>query len=186
MHSVFLLLHCNGPYANIHDTHELQYIGLSLVKCVKNYILCGGDRCEVLKCEVSCVKHRSHQESRSPIDHQIKCVLLIHLGFVIKNTRYSDLPINSPIDISDPAEYIQLASTIKASGVPNYNGIRVSLTSTLVLEHIKQEIQDYHDQILLDYLTFGFPLCLNEGANITSNATDNHASANQFPEAVDD
>ena len=79
-----------------------------------------------------------------------------------------------------------MASTIKASGVPYYKGIHVPLASTFSLEYIKQEIQDYHDQILLDYLTFGFPLGLNEGVNIPSNATDNHASANQFPEAVDD
>ena len=68
MHSVFLL-HRNGSYANICDTHVLQYIGLPLVTCVKDDKLCGADRCVVSKHEVSCVEHRSHQESRSPINH---------------------------------------------------------------------------------------------------------------------
>ena len=54
------------------------------------------------------------------------------------------------------------------------------------VKYIEKEIQDYNDQILLDYLRFGFPLGINKDKDIKNNATENHTSANQFPQAIEE
>ena len=132
---------------------------------------------------------KSHQESRSPINnlHKNKCYTFNrNVGFVSKNTLSVDLPCASPIDMSDHNQYLAVVEAVLQSGVPNYKGARVPLSSTFNLQYLKEMIVDYHDKKLIDYLTFGFPLGLVEGACIKSNAKDNHASALNFPEAVDE
>ena len=110
--------------------------------------------------------------------------MLIHL--VLSPVIWcSDLPINASVDIHDPVAYLQLASDIKASGVPNHGGMRVPLPSTFDLEYISREISGYHDQKLLDYLTFGFPLGLDPDIHIISDNNDNHAPAVRHAEAID-
>ena len=76
--------------------------------------------------------------------------------------------------------YLKVASDVIASGVLNYKGYRVPLTSTFDLQYIKDNIGDYHDKALLDYLTFGFPLGIDNKFSIRNNASDHHASARAF------
>ena len=87
--------------------------------------------------------------------------------------------------MSDHKQYLALVEAVLQSGVPNYRGVRVPLNSTFNLQYLKEMTVDYHDKILIDYLTFGFPLGLAEGACIRSSSKDNHASALNFPEAVE-
>ena len=179
-------MHLYGPYANLCDLHVAQFIGIPLFKLQLNVKLCGGDRCEVKPAVEAVSVHRSHQESGSPVDSKNKVKFDNTLGFATNNTVCSDLPINASVDINDPVAYLQLASDIKASGVPNHRGMHVPLPSTFDLEYISTEISGYHDQKLLDYLTFGFPLGLDPDIHIISNKNDNHASAVRHAEAIDE
>ena len=170
----------------LRDLNVVRYTGLPLVKMKLNDKLCGGDCCEVQSKAVSGLMHRSHQKSRSSVVHKNNVKFDNTMGFVTTNTLCSALPVNVPVHISDPAAYLHLASAVKDSGVPNYMGMRVPLPSTFDLEYIKQEICGYHAQKLLEYLTFGFPLGLDPKVLIASNANDNHASAVQHAEAIDE
>ena len=107
-------------------------------------------------------------------------------GFVSSNTLPVPLPHAPPIDMSDQNQYLQVMEAVLQSGVPNYRGVRVPLSSGFNLQYLKEMLTDYHDKILIDYLTFGFPLGLANGANVKSNAKDNHASALNYPEAVEE
>ena len=180
-------MHLYGPYANLCDIHVSHFIGIPLVKLQFDAKLCGGDRCEVKPVRESISVHRSHQESRSPVRSNNKRKPFDKtLGFVTNNTVCSDLPINASVDINDPVQYLQLASDIKASGVPNHLGMHVPLPATFDLKYITREIAGFHDQKLLDYLTFGFPLGLDPNIYIASNKNDNHASAWRHAEAIDE
>ena len=132
---------------------------------------------------------KSHQESRSPINdlHKNKDYIFNrNVGFVSENTLPVPLPCAPPIDMSDHNQYLAVVEAVLQSGVPNYRGARVPLSSTFNLQYLKEMIVDYHDKKLIDHLTFGFPLGLAGGARIKSNAKDNHASALNFPEAVEE
>ena len=109
-----------------------------------------------------------------------------NIGFITESTSCLALPVKAPVNIADPREYLDLASAVEASGVPNYKGMRVPLPSSFNLKYIEKEIQDYNDQILLDYLRFGFPLGINKDRDIKNNATENHTSAKQFSQAIDE
>ena len=49
---------------------------------------------------------------------------------------------------------------------------------------LKENIKDYHDKALADYIIYGFPLGLNPDHEIVSNATKNHSSARDYLQAV--
>ena len=88
------------------DRNVLQYIGLPLVNLMSPCVLSGGDHCEGNYTDNKLVnKHRSHQESRSPFTPDVnKVVFDRNLGFVTENTSYLSLPVNLPVNISDPQE----------------------------------------------------------------------------------
>ena len=131
--------------------------------------------------------HRSHQESWSPSVNTVnKDSFDSNIGFITESTSCLSLPVKAPVNMADPQEYLELASAVEASGVPNYKGLCVPLPSSFNLKYIEKEIQDYNDQILLDYLRFGFPLGINKNKDIKNNATENHTSANQFPQAIEE
>ena len=99
-----------------------------------------------------------HQESRSPEcnENNIKTLFDENLGFVTENTDLSNLPCDSPVNMNDPIEYLRVVDLILASGLPNYKSVRIPLPSGFNWDYIEQQIQDYHDKIILDYIKFGF------------------------------
>ena len=180
-------LHSFGPYGNLRDKKVLQFIGCPLVKVQSVNSLWGGDRSGSRVVKEKVHVHRSHQESWSPTVNTVnKDSFDSNIGFITESTSCLALPVKAPVNIADPREYLDLASAVEASGVPNYKGMRVPLPSSFNLKYIEKEIQDYNDQILLDYLRFGFPLGINKDRDIKNNATENHTSAKQFPQAIDE
>ena len=174
-----------GPYGNGPDRSIYHYIGVPLISV----------RCSLLRgegfspCTCLCVRTQSHQESWSPNKVPMSnkdCVFDRAWGFVSSNTLPVHLPHALPIDMSDPNQYLQLVEAVIQSGVPNYRGVRVPLSSGFNLQYLKEMLTDYHDKILIDYLTFGFLLGLTSGVSVKSNAKDNHASALNYPEAVEE
>ena len=98
----------------------------------------GGDRCEGHVDSNSLNEHRSHQESWSPVTPIVNKVAFDrNVGFVTENSSCLPLPINLPVDISDPDQYIKLAVAVNTSGLPNYKGLHVPLRSSFNLEYLK-------------------------------------------------
>ena len=100
-----------------------------------------------------------------------------NVSFVSKDTQALGLPSAVPINMNDPEAYLRVASAVRASRVPSYKGLWVPLPSAFNWEFRQINIQGYRDELLLDYLRFGFPLGIKEGQEIHSNAVDNHSSA---------
>ena len=93
-------------------------------------------------------------------------------------------PDRAPQNINLLDDYLRIASTIRATGVPNYACARIPLISGLNIAEWERELRDYHDPLLLQYLKFGFPLSLVHPQDLFNTAITNHHSANQFPEAI--
>ena len=66
-----------------------------------------------------------------------------------------DVPIN--IQESD-AYFIKLHDKVLASGLPNFLGIRNPVPSTMNIHLWRSNLEDYHDNIVADFLEFGWPI----------------------------
>ena len=179
--------HCNGPFFNLRDRKVLQFIGVPLIKftCLCNPTLRGRGQ----QAELSSEPNQPHQESWSSSRCKSQCNKEIgsfdrNLGFVSKNTELLDLPEGLAIDMDNANTYLRTAEAIARSGRHNYEGLRIPLTSGFDSTFLKENIDQYHDKQLMDYIRFGFPLNIDPNKCISTNATTNHASANNFPEAV--
>ena len=112
-------LHSFGPYGNMRDRKVLQFIGYPLVKFHSVNLLWGGD------CRGSCAvkekvhMHRSHQESWSPSVNIVnKDSFDNNIGFITESTSFLALPVNSPVNMADPHEYIGLQVQLNPQGFP--------------------------------------------------------------------
>ena len=88
------------------------------------------------------------------------------------------------LDMDDPQAYLHVVDLILASCPPNYKAVRIPLPSTYDWEYLEEQIIDYYDNKILDYIKFGFPLGISQRSNIISNANDNHASAKAYLDEV--
>ena len=179
-------MHYFGPYGNRKDFKVNAFVGVPLLKLsFNNSMLCGMDhvRCDLGKADI-----RSRQESRSTTLNIVNKVnnrlFNRNTGFVVNDTSRVKLPEQDPIDVNDPVAYLQAASAIRDSGVPNYRGARIPLRSSFNWAYLEENISGYHDQRLFDYIKFGFPLGLNHLPDIKLNAETNHSSATLHPQAV--
>ena len=66
----------------------------------------------------------------------------------------------------------------------NYAQARTPLEAGLNLEEWEHELKDYPDQMIIQYLKFGFPLSLVNPNRLSSTFIKNHHSAIQFSDAV--
>ena len=82
-------------------------------------------------------------------------------------------------------EWVQKAHKIVVdSGTSNYKSAPILAKTDLNLKLWAEILKDYHDPQLLDYLRFGFPLCVNYDAFQHAPSTVNHLSATRFPDDV--
>ena len=93
-------------------------------------------------------------------------------------------PDREPVLISDIDQCVAIAKLIQQTGKPNNAAARIPLVSGLNLEAWHKHLADYHDQYLLQYLTFGFPLSLSDPDELNNTHVSNHASALQYPQAI--
>ena len=84
----------------------------------------------------------------------------------------------------DSEQYLKLAKTIRESGVLNYRQVRVPIKSGLNIEAWRHHLSDYKDQVLIQYLEYGFPLSIRDSESFTDLNITNHFSAKQHHEAV--
>ena len=53
---------------------------------------------------------------------------------------------------------VRLHGWVFASGLPNYKGLRIPLPSKLNIAQWRSSLQDYHDNVIVDYLEFSWPV----------------------------
>ena len=70
------------------------------------------------------------------------------------------------------------------SGVPNYIGERIRVQSNFNLEKLDVMLKDYHDQRLLQFLMFGFPID-HDGSSVTHNKLNHQGAGAQFQEYIE-
>ena len=74
-------------------------------------------------------------------------------------------PDRQTTTISDLQSYIYMASTIGATGLPNYQTARFPVHSDLNIAAWRHHLQGYHNKYLIQYITFGFPLSLSKDSS---------------------
>ena len=108
-------------------------------------------------------------------------------GFITRSPLVT--PLFKPITHLDCTDFKQLAcdahSIVKHSGQPNYISARIQVPTELNIANWRAICGNYKDQLLLDYLEFGFPLCVNRDELQFSTQVENHPSAVNFPSDVD-
>ena len=108
-------------------------------------------------------------------------------GFMADALLYT--PLFRPATVVEAKDLCDWAcrahSMVKQSGVFNYRGARIRVPTELNINNWRSVCANYNDQLILDYLEFGFPLCVNRMDLQVCTNVDNHPSAVNFPEDVD-
>ena len=74
---------------------------------------------------------------------------------------------------------------VRNSGCYNYMGERIRVPTELNIYNWRSLCGNYNDQLLLNYLEFGFPLCVNRASLHFNSHVENHPSAVNYPHDVD-
>ena len=176
------------PYGNLNDLRVFEFVGLPLVKLCTCITMCDSyDHCndtDVKEKGHNC--EELHKESRPSMVLNKDVSFDYKIGFVTQPTSCLYTGFSRELQAHNQHDYFQAVFDILSSGHCNYAGECIRLPSAFNWDYLEQEIVSYHDQRLLDYLQFGFPLGLTHGVRIDSNATTNHQSALGFPEEVDE
>ena len=93
-------------------------------------------------------------------------------------------PDRPPPTSTTLSDYINMATIIEATGVPNYKLARFPIHSGLNIDTWRHNLEDYHNKKLIENLTYGFPLSLQPDTRLTNTEVTNHYSARQFPADV--
>ena len=179
-------LHRFGPYNNFKDRCVHNYIGLPL------FYLCNTDQIysdAQLLCEVgdkrelniiTCVEdvkqpvitdNHNVAERRVSNDENVGSTVVYNnrnlcfdhtLGFVTQQSSSFIASHTAPLNMQDSKAYLSLVSDILSSGLPNYHSVHVPLPSAFNWDYLQEYIESYHDDRLMDYLQFGFPLGIRD------------------------
>ena len=84
------------------------------------------------------------------------------------------------IDTKNSDQYLRLAKMVRESGLPNYRQVRVPIKSGLNIENWRRHLIDYKDQLLIQYLEYGFPLSMRDSESLSDLNITNHFSAKQY------
>ena len=67
----------------------------------------------------------------------------------------------------------------------NYQGARIKVPTELNISNWRALCVNYEDQVLLDYLEYGFPLCVDRSNFVFNGQVVNHQSAEQYPADIE-
>ena len=90
-------------------------------------------------------------------------------------------PDRQPIRLNSIDQLIQVANLIRDSGLPNYEAVRIPIESDLNFKAWERHLCEYADKRILQYIKFGFPLCLHNPQELNNTEVSNHFSACQYP-----
>ena len=108
-------------------------------------------------------------------------------GFMTDALLYT--PLFRPATVLEARDLCDWAcsahSIVKESGVFNCRRTRTRVPTELNINNWRLVCANYNDQLILDYLEFGFPLCVNrKDLQVCTNVV-NHPSAVNYPSDVD-
>ena len=105
--------------------------------------------------------------------------------------QFGCFPLNYFITYQGPGiqwdyspDVLEAHRLIRASGVPNFLGLRIPVKTNLNVSSWKKHLNNYFDQQLPDLIQFGFPLDFNRKVQLSSTYR-NHASALEYSSHVD-
>ena len=105
-------------------------------------------------------------------------------GFGFIATNLIPVPLFTPsltIPTRDlKAWAIQAHKLVCQFNCPNYRYARVRVPTELNINNWRQLCGNYHDQLLLDYLEFGFSLCVDRSNLVFNDIDINHPSAEEY------
>lgn len=94
-----------------------------------------------------------------------------------------DNDYNTKQDLRD--NLVSLHDIVFSSGQPNYRGCRIPLKSRLQIPIWRNYLQKYEDNIICDYLQFGWPVGYNyEEYGFPVSQPRNHSGATNYPEDI--
>ncbi len=74
--------------------------------------------------------------------------------------------------------------SVRASGKPNYKGLKIPVSSGLKLEEWSNLLVSYRDKIIVQYLMYGWPIGAYSNVPSSNAVPRNHAGARDFPQDV--
>ena len=79
-------------------------------------------------------------------------------------------------------DMVALHERVFASGLPNYRGLRIPLVSKLIIPRWRSYLSAYHDNIIVDYLEFGWPVGYDyRQFGFPVSQLRNHTGATNYP-----
>ena len=83
-------------------------------------------------------------------------------------------------------DMVGLHERVFASGLPNYKGLRIPLESKLNIPQWRSFLEDYPDNVIVDYLEFGWPVGYDyEKYGFPVSQLRNHSGAINYPDELD-
>ena len=93
-------------------------------------------------------------------------------------------PDREPMDLSNVQEFLEIAHIVNETGTSKYKQARIPVKSGLNIEAWEENLVNYPDNRLIEYLRFAFPMSIRKGKNLCGGEIRNHYSALHHPEAV--
>ena len=93
-------------------------------------------------------------------------------------------PDRQEVCIDSVDKCLHISRIIRATNEPNYKVVQFPLKSGLNLRAWENQLADYPDKRVINYLKFGFPLSLKGHEGLNNKQVLNHYSALAYPEAV--
>ena len=128
-------------------------------------------------CQMSNKQGQNHKLLTSTATRPTLATLKPHWGTLSRPTPSSEFTHKYP-------HLALLYNTVTKARQPNNNGARQPANTTFDIKAWAAHLQDYHDELLIPHLTYGFPLGFATNVIPTPNTT-NHASTMANPKAVD-
>ena len=156
-----------------HNTHDIQGTGSG------NYSLI---EFEGATSEGNDTKQQQGEVTHTELTNKMKWGFIPTTSF--RSINMGDTQV---INHKDMKVWVKLAhEKARQYDVPNYLGARIQVVSQLNIKQWRHLLADYELNRVCDYIQFGFPLSLDYANFNYNHSVKNHASAIQFPRAVDD
>ena len=85
----------------------------------------------------------------------------------------------------DSFHLVQLAEKVRLSSLPNYKGCRIPLPcNKMNIPLWRKLLTDYEDNVICEFLEYGFPLDFDTSVTLNTNERRNHKGAKDHPEFV--
>ena len=105
------------------------------------------------------------RHSGDGVDFNFKCKTRGHL--VHQFTCFEFIgPDREPVALPNVHEILEIAHAVNETGTSNYKQARILIKSCLNIEAWEENLSNYPDTRLIQYLKFGFPLSITKGTKL--------------------